>query len=154
MLLAPSANVYAQAASGSVTTSLTIEAGCTMGTDAVVFTNTVSNNVTEDWVASDNLSFACSVPSEGSLSAVVYAKRESSNGSAQLVNASGDQVPYLVYVNGSPVGVLATIVMSTPGQGLGTFIDIPVLIKVTADNINAAEPSTYSNVVSVEIFLI
>lgn len=144
----------AQEASGTVTTNLTIESGCVMGNDAVVFTNTVSNSVTEDWVADGALSFACSKPTGETGSVVVYARRESSNGSYQLVNATGEQVPYVSYVNGSPVGALATIVMSTTGQGLSNFIQIPVQIKVTANNINAATPDTYNNVVSVEIFLL
>ena len=142
----------AQVASGTVTTTLTIEGGCTMGTDTLTFTNTVSNSVTTNWTDSGALTFACS----RSLSYVVRANRVAgAGGSIQLVNAAGSaSVNYDINVNAVDVPTATPVqVMSGTGGGTETFIPIPVDITVTADDINAASPDTYTNVVNVEVWL-
>jgi hypothetical protein len=146
------AQANAQAASGTVTTTLTIEGGCTMGTDALTFTNTVSNSVTSNWTDSGNLTFACS-------RSVTYAVRANrvagAGGSVQLVNTAGSaSVAYAINVNSVSIpSATAVEVMTGTGDGIGTFIDIPVDIAVSQDAINGATPGTYTNVVNVEVFI-
>lgn len=142
----------AQAASGTVTTTLTIEGGCRMGTDALTFTNTVSNSVASNWTDSGNLTFACS----SKVSYSVRANRVAgAGGSVQLVNGDGgSSVNYDINVNSVDVPSATVVeVMTGSGGGLSTFVNIPVDITVTAADINAATPDTYTNVVNVEIFI-
>jgi hypothetical protein len=124
-----------------------------MGGDAVQFTNTVSNSVVSDWLASDSFSFsfACA----GQLRYIVFGDRLSSNGSVQLSTGnSSNVVTYVLELNDGPVPAADVVqVMSSETSGLSTFITIPVDIIVSASAINAAVPDIYSNVANVEIFL-
>ena len=146
-----SEGALAQAASGTVTTNLTIEGSCVMGTDAVVFTNTVSNSVTSDWTDSGNLTFACSA----SHRYIIRGNRVAANGSVELSTAnSSEVVSYSIDLNDVAVpNETAVQVMAGATAGLSTFINIPVDIVVAASDINDADPDTYSNVVNVEVFL-
>jgi hypothetical protein len=136
---------------GSITTRLAISCACTMGNGALAFTNTVSNDVTSDWDDSGNLTFACS----NGANYEVGGKREAGvGGSIQLVNADGKQVPYSLTANG--VNVPSTTLVSVQAgtaTGLSSFINIPITINVAAADINEAEPSTYANVATFEVYL-
>ncbi len=144
-------SVSASEGTGSITTRLAISCACTMGNDALAFTNTVENNVTSDWNDSGNLSFACSNGANYN----VGGKREAGvGGSIQLVNADGKQVPYTLSANGVDVPSTTLVaVQSGTTTGLTNFVNIPISINVAAADINEAEPSTYANVATFEVYL-
>jgi hypothetical protein len=123
-----------------------------MGTDALTFTNTVSNSVTSNWTDSGNLTFACS----SKVRYVVNANRVAgAGGSVQLVNSGGTaSVIYDINVNDVDVPSATPVeVLVGDGGGLSAFVNIPVDITVTSEAINNATPDTYTNMVNVEIFI-
>ena len=144
-------NAQENQGSGTVTTTLKIDCSCTMGNSSLAFTNTVNNNVTSDWNDGGNLTFACSNGADY----IVGAKRETGvGGSVQLVDANGLHVPYALTANGVNVPSTTLVnVQSGTTAGLTSFVNIPITINVAADAINNAEPSTYSNVATVEVYL-
>jgi hypothetical protein len=146
-------NAFSQtlAGSGTSTTSLEIECTCTMGNDAVLFTNTLRNLDPSDWDESSALTFACT----SGATYTIGAKRETGvNDSIQLVDSAGLEIPYSFLANGVSVHSTTLVAVQTgTASGLSTFINIPVAINVAAAAIADAEPSTYVNVASLEVYL-
>jgi hypothetical protein len=142
----------AQDASGTVTTELTIEPSCVMGTDAVTFSETFPEGHNQEWApAAKNLTFACST---GNRYRIFVYRVSGINDSVELVSTSGETIPYTITIAGVEIASSTTEqVEAGITGGLNSFLNIEAALSVAGSAIAGASPDTYTNIVNVEIFL-